>query len=64
MADAKYIGDAPIRYATVSMFFDVEREAEEYCEMSFWHNGIHGIILVSVAATFRMILLFDISMLT
>ena len=35
-------GDAPIRYATVSMFFDVEKDVEEYCGMQYWHNGIRG----------------------
>ncbi|KAL5479051.1 hypothetical protein ACEPAI_2339 [Sanghuangporus weigelae] len=35
-------GDAPIRFATVSMFFDVEKDVEEYCGMDYWHNGVHG----------------------
>ncbi|KAI5117395.1 hypothetical protein M0805_007786 [Coniferiporia weirii] len=35
-------GDAPIRYATVSMFFDLQTDVEEYCGMQYWHNGIHG----------------------
>ncbi|THH05682.1 hypothetical protein EW145_g4626 [Phellinidium pouzarii] len=35
-------GDAPIRYATVSMFFDLDTDVEEYCGMRYWHNGIHG----------------------
>ncbi|EJD05230.1 nucleotide-diphospho-sugar transferase, partial [Fomitiporia mediterranea MF3/22] len=35
-------GDAPLRYATISMFFDVEKDVEEFCGMDYWHNGIHG----------------------
>lgn len=35
-------GDAPIRYATVNMFFDVKKDVEEYCGMQYWHNGVQG----------------------
>ncbi|KAH8104833.1 nucleotide-diphospho-sugar transferase [Cristinia sonorae] len=32
-------GDAPIRFMTVNMFFDVKRDVEEYCGMKYWHSG-------------------------
>lgn len=35
-------GDAPIRYATVNMFFDVKTTVQEYCEIDYWHNGVQG----------------------
>lgn len=38
----KIVGDAPIRYATVNMFFDVEKDVEEYCAIRYWHNGVQG----------------------
>ena len=39
-ADRKDPGDAPIRYATLHMFFDVEKDVEDYCGMDYWHNGV------------------------
>ncbi|THH09095.1 hypothetical protein EW145_g2248 [Phellinidium pouzarii] len=35
-------GDAPIRYATVNMYFDVKKDVEEYCGIQYWHNGVQG----------------------
>ncbi|KLO17832.1 nucleotide-diphospho-sugar transferase [Schizopora paradoxa] len=32
-------GDAPIRYATVQMFLDVEKEVEDFCGIAYYHNG-------------------------
>ncbi|KAH8104836.1 glycolipid 2-alpha-mannosyltransferase-domain-containing protein [Cristinia sonorae] len=32
-------GDAPIRFTTVNMFFDVEKDVENYCAVPYWHNG-------------------------
>ncbi|KAF8293598.1 nucleotide-diphospho-sugar transferase [Clavulina sp. PMI_390] len=32
-------GDAPIRGATISMFFDLERDVEKMCAMQYWHQG-------------------------
>ncbi|KAF8311369.1 nucleotide-diphospho-sugar transferase [Clavulina sp. PMI_390] len=32
-------GDGPIRAATVSMFFDLETEVQQVCEMEYWHQG-------------------------
>lgn len=33
------IGDAPIRGATISMFFDTEKDIERMCAMEYWHQG-------------------------
>ncbi|TCD69015.1 hypothetical protein EIP91_009078 [Steccherinum ochraceum] len=35
-------GDAPIRFTTVNMFFDVKKDVEEFCGMLYWHNGHQG----------------------
>lgn len=35
-------GDSPIRYATVYMFMDMEKDVEEYCGMEYWHQGTYG----------------------
>ncbi|THH33311.1 hypothetical protein EUX98_g938 [Antrodiella citrinella] len=35
-------GDSPIRYATVYMFMDIEKDVEEYCGMDYWHQGTYG----------------------
>ncbi|KAL5512643.1 hypothetical protein ACEPAG_2909 [Sanghuangporus baumii] len=32
--------DAAIRYATVSMYLDTQKDVEEYCGMQYWHNGV------------------------
>ncbi|KAF9030148.1 nucleotide-diphospho-sugar transferase [Hymenopellis radicata] len=32
--------DAPIRYATVQMFFDDERDTEEFCGMKYYHPQV------------------------
>ncbi|KAF8311368.1 nucleotide-diphospho-sugar transferase [Clavulina sp. PMI_390] len=32
-------GDGPIRATAVSMFFDLETEVQEVCEMEYWHQG-------------------------
>lgn len=37
-----FSGDAPIRFATVQMFLDVERDVEEFCAIAYWHNGDQG----------------------
>jgi len=33
-------GDAPIRGATISMFFDIERDVERMCGMEYYHQGL------------------------
>lgn len=32
-------GDAPIRGATMSMFFDLDKDVEKICAMNYWHQG-------------------------
>ncbi|KAF9524173.1 nucleotide-diphospho-sugar transferase [Crepidotus variabilis] len=32
-------GDAPVRYATVNMFFDVEKDVELFCGINYYHQG-------------------------
>ena len=34
-----WLGDAPIRGATVNMFFDLEKDVERMCAMEYWHQG-------------------------
>lgn len=34
-------GDASLRYALCQMFFDVATEINEFCELSYAHQGIH-----------------------
>jgi len=34
------LGDAPIRGATISMFFDLERDVERMCGMEYYHQGL------------------------
>ena len=31
------VGDAPIRYATVNMFLDIERDTEKFCAVPYFH---------------------------
>ncbi|KZO99372.1 glycosyltransferase family 15 protein [Calocera viscosa TUFC12733] len=31
-------GDAPLRYAAVHMFFDVERDVEMFCDLPYYHQ--------------------------
>lgn len=33
-------GDAPLRYATVHMFFDAKTEVEHFCGMRYWHQAL------------------------
>lgn len=33
-------GDAPLRYATVNMFFDVETEVEQFCAIRYFHQKV------------------------
>ena len=33
------LGDAPIRGATISMFFDLKKDVERMCAMEYWHQG-------------------------
>lgn len=32
------LGDAPIRYATVNMFYDTELDVERMCAMNYYHS--------------------------
>ncbi|KAL5482977.1 hypothetical protein ACEPAI_9572 [Sanghuangporus weigelae] len=34
--------DGAIRYATVSMYLDTQKDVEEYCGMQYWHNGVQA----------------------
>jgi len=34
------LGDAPIRGAVVSMFFEREKEVEQLCALDYWHGGL------------------------
>ncbi len=33
-------GDAPLRYATVSMFFNLEHEVELFCDVKYYHQWL------------------------